>query len=429
MHTLQDGNKQQKGRLWENVVSLYVLQGLNYIIPMAILPYLVRTLGMEFYGLTAVAQSFSMYAAAFTDYGFNFSATRAIAQQRDNPRAVSQIFSVVFTIKLLILCMCFIFLVIGTLYISVFRQHASYFFAAYVSVIGWVLFPLWLFQGMEEMRYVSIITGLARIIGALALFVVVRSPRDAVLSIYVQSLTLVISGLFGLLIGVRRFNIVFIKPAISDLWLALRDGWHIFMSVAAITVYTNTNIFFLGMLSSNVEAGYYSAAEKIVRAIQGVIGPITQALFPHMNVLAAQSRKLALQFVGRVLLWVGGAMFIVSSALLVFARPLVMIYLGHRAAGSVPVIEWIAFLPFIVSVSNLLGIQTMIPFRLDKYLSGILVGAGVLHVLVSYLLTRSLSARGAAMSLLITEVFITAATVLVLYKKVFVDIYSTNSAV
>ena len=62
-------------RLFDNIVSLYLLQGLNYIVPVAVLPYLVRVLGMETYGLVAVAQSFAQYFNILTDYGFNFSAT------------------------------------------------------------------------------------------------------------------------------------------------------------------------------------------------------------------------------------------------------------------------------------------------------------------------------------------------------------------
>jgi len=62
-----------RSRLADNVISLYVLQGLNYLIPIAVLPYLVRVLGLDMYGLMAFAQSFAQYFTILTDYGFGFS--------------------------------------------------------------------------------------------------------------------------------------------------------------------------------------------------------------------------------------------------------------------------------------------------------------------------------------------------------------------
>ena len=79
-------------RLMDNILSLYALLGLYYLIPMAVLPYLVRVLGMEMYGLVAFAQSFAQYFTTLTDYGFNYSATRSIAQQREDHNSVSKIF-------------------------------------------------------------------------------------------------------------------------------------------------------------------------------------------------------------------------------------------------------------------------------------------------------------------------------------------------
>lgn len=412
--------------LVESIFSLYILQGLNYIIPMATLPYLVRVLGMEMYGMMAFAQSFAQYFVQLTDYGFNLSATRAIAKQNDNRPVVSLIFCSVLVIKLLLTLVGALILIAVIGLVARFRQNSAFFFVAYAAVVGGVLFPTWFFQGMEQMRYISVVIGISRLLGAVALFVFVHRPSDALLALGIQSIVPVFSGVIGLWIAFRKFHLHFVRPPLSDLKLALVEGWHLFISQAAVSLYTNTNVFLVGLLAGNLQAGYFSAAEKLIRAAQGLITPISQAVFPHVNALAARSRDLAVRFTSRILLWMGSISLFASFLLLAFARPVALLCFGHAATGSVPIIRWIAFLPFIVAVSNVLGVQTMIPFGFDRQFSRILIIAGVFNVSLAIPLIHLFAAQGAGASVLFTEVIVMAGMIVVLrHNKI--QIYAKGS--
>jgi PST family polysaccharide transporter len=361
---------------------------------------------MEMYGLIALVQSFSQYFTIFTDYGFNFSATRSIAQQQDNEK-ISRLFCAVFSLKLLLTVLGGVILAFVVHVTPRFHSETKYFYAAYLAVIGNMLFPIWYFQGIQQMRYISAITGIARVLAAVALFFFVHAPKDAFLALIIQSGGLLLSGLTGITVALTRFQVRIIFPSICDMKDALTEGWHLFVSTAAISLYTNTNVFLVGILSGNTEAGYFSAAEKIIRAMNGLISPISQAIFPHINTLVKESRTQTLLFARKTLRYLVPITLIPSLFLLLFARPIGELCFGNDGAGAIPVMRWIALLPVIIAASNVLGLQTMIPFGLDRQFSRILVFAGIFNVLLAMVLIHFFGAEGAGASVLSTEIVVT----------------------
>ena len=382
------------------------LQGLNYIIPLVTLPYLVRVLGIGPFGLISVAQAFAAYFVILTDYGFNFSATRRIAQKHDDLAAVSEIFSAVITIKaaFMVFGLCIMVLILRL--VPHFRPDAAVYAVNYGTVIGSVLLPTWLFQGLQDMRTIAILNGITKLASACLLFVFVHSSRDYLVAAALPPLGVLVSGIAGLWICLGRLDLHYKFPRYSQIQEQLADGFHLFVSSASITLYTNTNVFLVGLLAGNVQAGYFSAAEKVVRGVQALLGPITQAIFPHVSAMKAQSKERALQFLRKTLQVVGAFSLVSSIGLLVFARPVALIIFGSKAAGSIPTLRWIAVLPFVVAVSNILGIQTMIPFRLDRQLSRIYITAGILSLFLSVPLIMRLGSQGAGISVTVIEVLI-----------------------
>ncbi len=382
---------------------LYSLQGLNYLVPLAVLPYLVRILGVERYGLIAFAQAFAQYFVILTDNGFNMSATRRIAVIRDNPEEVSRLYWSVILIKSGLM---FIGVVVAALLVATvprFRSNAELYAIAYVAVLGSVLFPVWLFQGMEQMRYISVVSGGAKVLSALLVFVLVHKPADFVIALALQSAGLLVAGIAGFWIGLVRFHLSFHLPARSELEQVLRDGWHLFVSNAATTLYATSNVFLVGLVAGNVQAGYFSVAEKATRAVQGMLGPITVAIYPYVSGLAAKSREAAVDFIRSILGWIGLLSFVPSFLLLLLAHPIAVILAGSAASGSIAPLRWMAMLPFIIAISSVLAIQTMIPLGMEAQLSRIYVIAGLLSLAVSIPLIHRFGAGGGGAAVLVIE--------------------------
>ncbi|MCP4705997.1 MAG: flippase [candidate division Zixibacteria bacterium] len=400
-----------------NISSLFVLQAANYIFPLITLPYLVRILGPENFGLYVFAQIFIQYFVILTDYGFNYTATRQISIERNNIKKRSEIYGTVMLIKLGLTLISFGLLTVIVFTFPKFRPDWLLYYSAFLLVLGNVLFPQWLFQGMERMRYITIINIVVRTIGLIVIFVFVKAESDYVLAVLIVSLTSVLIGLVGTISAVKLFKLRPVIPSWMLIKRSLKDGWPLFISTAAISLYTTSTIFVLGLFSSNTIVGYFGAAEKIVRAVRSLIGPITQAIYPHISAIVSESKDEAIIFLRRTLKWMSLGSFALSAILFLTAEIIVSIGLGPDYKEAVILIRIMALLPFIIALSNVSGVHAMLGFGFNKTFSRVVISAGLLNTVLIFPLVILYQAEGAAISVMVSELFVVSAMFFNLRRK------------
>ncbi|MDD2927589.1 MAG: oligosaccharide flippase family protein, partial [Candidatus Omnitrophica bacterium] len=225
----------------ENFTSLSTLQGISYLIPLVILPYLIRVIGPEKFGLIAFAQALIQYFMIFTDYGFSLTATKKISLCKDQSQA-STVFSTVMTVKFILAFLSYLILLFLINAIPKFRQDWLLYVFSFGAVIGNTLFPVWLFQGAEKMKFITIINIIGGIIYTVSLFIFVKEPADYLLVPLLNSLFFIITGLLGLYIAFKEFDLEFVFQSYSNIREELKTGWEVFISTVAINTYTATRI-------------------------------------------------------------------------------------------------------------------------------------------------------------------------------------------
>jgi PST family polysaccharide transporter len=164
--------------------------------------------------------------------------------------------------------------------------------------------------------------------------------------------------------------------------------------------------------------GYFAAADKIIQAVKGLYAPVSQAIFPLIGKKIHEDKQAGLAFVGKVTWIVGTGMFVISAILLIFAEPIVYLLLGVQYQQSVLLLQVMAFLPFIIALSNMFGIQTMLNLGYKQAFSRILVAAAILGVGLSLVLVPIYEGFGSALTMLTVEVFVTALMWIYLKKKI-----------
>ncbi len=409
--------KNSKESLRNNIIALAIIQASNYILPLISLPYLARVLGAESFGKVVFAQAFMMYFILLVEYGFSWSATRKVAENRENRVLLGEIFMNIWAVQWLLIVLCSVIFVSIVFGVEEFRGDIGFYAAAFLIVLGNVLFPIWFFQGVEKLQLQSVLQFAGKLIGLLFIFVLVKNENDGIWVLLSNALSAIIAGLFSIFFIFKSgyFKICF--PSLSGVRQEFVEGFSLFASRVSISFYTMLIPLALGWIAGPVALAYFNVADKIRVGAQSLITPISQAIFPRISHLVSKNESSAYQLIKRSAV----AIFLVSGSaslmLFVLSEPLVQLMAGEGFDGAVSVLHWMSPVPFLVGMSNLFGVQLMIPLRLNIAFNRILLCAAVLCVIILWPLINYAEANGAAITLMIVEFFVSVVMFFYLRKK------------
>lgn len=421
MGFLKSINKTILGKpLFVNMASLSLLQLANYVIPILIIPFVVRVLGVDFFGKASYAQNIVAYLTIIVNYGFEYSATQDIAIHKNNKQKLCVIFWTVirFKIKLLLIS----FLILGVLYFTFSKVHADpklYFYAALIN-IGFTLFPTWFFQGIENMAKMSIFNFLIKILGAIFIVVYINSPSDYHLYLLILSIVYIFVGVISFFYVIRFYGLIYPKTNDKNLSFAvLKKGFPIFLNNLFVAIYTTIGMTILGIYLTDVDVGIYSGAHKIITAIIMLTSmPINVALFPVISRNFHKSFRDGWLFFKKCLAIVALVAFCVSLMTFLFAPIITKIFLGEQFEASISLLRWFSILPFLVIVSSLLTVQGLYGLQLQKYAPYIGLCLGIISLMANLVLIPAFGIIGAAVAWGGTQILeILLVSILLMYKK------------
>lgn len=408
----------KKNKILENALSMGAVQLVNIGLPLISLPYLATTLGAEQLGRMAFALSVGQILIVLTDYGFNLSAPKSIAINQGNRQRIAGIWCAVTTIRTSLALVGLGTIILASFISKKAQDELPLFLITFPMVIGNILFPQWLFLGLEKLKVVSAAQAIGRLIAFLPIFILVKDEGDLYWATFLQAAGFLVSGLLTLPYTIKELTGGRVAlPKQKEIREQLREGWHVFISTAAINIYTTSNAFFLGLFANPSVVGQYHIAEKIIRAAQALYGPIGNAIYPHITRLAATSRLEALKFIRISLLRITSAAIAVSIFIFISTPYAIAIIFGHEYALAATILQILSLMLPLSITSNILAIQTMIPFGLEGKLSRVLLGAALFDFATFIPASYFFGSIGAAWANLGVELFVTATSLAFLHTN------------
>jgi PST family polysaccharide transporter len=409
--------REEKKKILKNLSYLSVLQVGNYVIPFLLIPYLIKVLGVEYFGLVSFMQAIMINLSVVTDYGFNISTISHVSLNRDNKPFLRKLYSEVFFTKLLLFVPCLLVLALFILFVPKCSVHPYVTLVSFMIVIGNTLLPIWLFQGMEQMKFTTIFTLTSKLIFALLTVFFVHKPQDFFWVMILQG----VGGLLATLAAIYFIKVkwgigVNIATGINGIKKQLKESWHYFISNASIALYTNTSVIVLGLFAPDKIVGLYSIAEKIMQTIRVLLSVYIQAVYAHVCLLIYQGKENIILFFKKMYLPFLIAIVFLSVLIFSLAPFIASLLTRENKNELVTYIRILIFVPPIVCMNIPFNLIILAKNWKNEY-ARILLFAAILLLFTSLSSTYYFGALGTCISMLFVEVVATALLCRLVYNK------------
>ena len=385
-----------------NYLYLMLLQGANFLLPLIVLPYLIKTLGLEKFGIIMIAASFITFFNILVDFGFNISATREVSLIRDNKEQLSRFFWTVLFIKLILIITGFLILLLLVYVIPKFRQEAFVYITTFGMVIGQALFPAWFFQGIEKMRVITIVNVTAKLIFTILIFLWIKGQEQYIYVPVLNSLGYIIAGLLGLAMSLKY--IYFRKPVFTEMNKLMKDSTLLLVSNFSTKLYTSANTFILGIFAGNYLAGIYSSMEKLIMAMESMYVPLYQAIFPWLARKNSLEKRDFIRQIRPYIILVGSSMTLI---IIIFADKILnLIYHNPDINHYSNVFRILSFIGLFAGLGMMYVTLLFPSLKMYKERMKVMLTGGIFNLILALILVQFFNIYGVAVSAVTTEFLI-----------------------
>lgn len=383
-----------------SITSVYLLYGLKYLFPLLVAPLLAARYGVSNWGIIAIQLSIGQAVSTVVDYGFSISAVRDCALC-STPEEIGELYSRVLSTSV---CISFVIvcLFLAVIPLGVWRQYGA---LLPLLAVSWGVLqgvsPSWYFQATGRFRLFVGIDAISKAVLAIVL-VLIRPSGNGILFVLAAFTGAALLS-FGIVSTITTMHLGLPLLNFRRAVAGFRLGLPIFGFRGVATLYTTINVPFVGVLLGTGSAGTYALVERLVRGIQGLVGPLGQVLLPKMTRMVSIDGELPRK---RMSLTTVFCVFFgaVSSAVLIWHAPFFAAkFLRFSDTRTISALRAMAGLIPLGVLSHLLGVQWLLPSRDDKYFLSIITLGAVLNFVCVPLMAKFYGLTGAAFSVVPVE--------------------------
>ena len=400
-----------------NFIMNAILTMSSVIFPLITVPYVSRVLLDVGTGKVTFATSIVTYFMMFAQLGIPTYGIRACANVRDDKEELSRVTHELFFISMVMTILSYILLAAAIIFVPRLREDKTLMIVTSFMIILGTIGVEWLYKGLEQYSYITIRSIIFKAISVIAMFFLVRAESDYVMygaiTVFASSASYVMN-----LINVRKY--ITLKPVGGyNLKRHFKPIAVFFAMACATTIYTNLDNVMLGFMKTDSDVGLYNAAVRVKTILVSLVTSLGTVLLPRASYYVEHGMMDEFKVIARKAL---NFVFLAAAPLalyfVIYAREGILLLMGDAFADSTAPMQIIMPTLLLIGITNILGIQILVPLGREKIVLYSEIAGAVVDVVINALLIPGMGASGAAIGTLVAEAVVLAVQAAALRKEV-----------
>lgn len=388
-----------------NMIMNIILTVSSLLFPIITFPYVSRVIGADGIGKVQFATSTIAYFSMFAQLGIPTYGIRACAKVRDDKKKLSKVVQEIMILNGITCLISYVALAIALCLVPRFAQEKELFIVISSTILLNALGVEWLYKGLEQYSYITIRSLVFKLIAVAALFLLIHSEQDYIIYGGISIFAIAASNVLNFL-NLRK--VIDLRPVGNyNIRQHLKLVVVFFAMSVATTIYTNLDNVMLGFMKTDADVGYYTAAVKIKSVLVSVVTSVSTVLLPRASYYVNKGlleefysiTKRAMNFV--ILIAVPCVIYFI-----IYAEEGILILSGDKFANAVLPMQIIMPTLLFIGITNILGIQMMIPLGKEKIVLSSTICGAVVDLILNAITIPKFGAAGAAFGTMVAELVV-----------------------
>ena len=300
-------------------------------------------------------------------------------------------------------------LVLTTLIYYIFAlqsEYKIYLLIQAIYVIGYLIDISWLYNGVEEFKITALRSIIIKIVNVIAIFTMVKTPSDLNIYIFINAISLLIGNLI-LYYNIKKY-VEFKKVPLKNVFKHIPETIRIFIPQIAIQLYLQLGKIMIESITNDAtQVAYYDQADKIVKLPLALITALSTVMLPRIsNEFKRNNTEKVKEYVNKSLRFVFFLGVPIMFGIIGLADTLIPWLMGEEFLPVIITIQILSPIVLALCITNVIGDQYLMAVNNTKALTTSYVIGTTINFILNIALIEKYSYIGAAISMIITELFI-----------------------